>query len=249
MKAMILAAGLGRRLRPLTLDKPKALVEFMGEPLLGRIIRNLSLAGVDRIVVNVHHFATQVIAFLESRNYFDDLVVVSDESNRLMDTGGGLLKAQPLLEDDKPFIVHNVDVHTGLDINRLYRYHTDHGALVTIAVTDRSTSRSLLFDDEGCLAGWQHNQTGERKIVREYAGALHSYANSCVLVISQEFFTRNRLSGTVSLTDIYLDLAREQKITYFEHSRDYWYNLGDYQSLVNAENELKSYSDEYEDNR
>jgi len=238
MKAMILAAGMGTRLQPLTLDRPKALVPFLGVPLLERVITRLTAAGADSIVVNVHHFAPQVMAFLEEKKYFGGRVVVSDESDRLMDTGGGLLKAQALLEDDRPFILHNVDVHTGLDINRLYSYHAEHGALITIAVTGRHTSRSLLFDEQGYLAGWQHNQSGERRIVREYAGELQRLANSCVYVINREFFTLNRLSGIVSLTDQYLELAREHKITCFNHQGDYWYNLGDYESFRRTEQEL-----------
>jgi NDP-sugar pyrophosphorylase family protein len=212
----------------------------MGVPMLEMIILKLTEAGVDRIVVNIHYLAQQVIAYLESKNFFNGLVIISDEREKLLDTGGGLLKARELLEDDKPFILCNVDVYTGLDINKLYRYHCEHDALVTIAVTNRPTSRSLLFDTDGFLAGWQHNQTGERRIVRNYSGRLSDFANSCIYIINQEFFTLNRLRGAVSLTDIYLDLARDHKITYFEHNQDYWYNLGEYQSLVNAENELKA---------
>jgi len=239
MRAMILAAGLGTRLQPLTLDKPKPLVEFMGVPMLEMIILKLVAAGVDRIVVNIHYLAQQVIAYLESKNFFNGLIKISDEREKLLDTGGGLLKARELLEDDKPFILYNVDVYTGLDINELYRYHCEHDALVTIAVTNRLTSRSLLFDTAGLLAGWQHNQTGERRIVRNYSGRLSHFANSCIYIINQEFFTHNRLRGAVSFTDIYLDLARDHKITYFEHNQDYWYNLGIYESLVRAERELK----------
>jgi NDP-sugar pyrophosphorylase family protein len=240
MKAMILAAGLGTRLRPLTLDKPKPLVEFLGVPMLERIINKLTDSGTDRIIVNIHHFAEQVIAFMESKNYFNHRVVLSDERDRLMDTGGGLLKARELLKDDQPFILYNVDVHTGIDLAGLYRYHCDRGALITIAVTDRPTSRSLLFDREGYLTGWQHNQTGERKIVRNYSGQLRTFANSCVHIISQELFALNKLSGLVSLTDMYLELAREHKITYYIHNEDYWYNLGLYESFIQAEGELST---------
>jgi NDP-sugar pyrophosphorylase family protein len=240
MKAMILAAGLGTRLRPLTNDKPKALVPFMGVPMLEIIIQRLLAAGVDSIVVNIHHYARQVIAFMESRNYYNDRVILSDESDMLMDTGGGLLKARPDLEDDKPFILHNVDVYTNLDIKKLYDHHQKNDALITLAVTGRQTSRSLLFDQDGYLAGWKHNQTGERKVVRDTPGTLRAFANSCVHVLDQDFFKFNRLKGIMSLTDIYLDLAAEHNIASFVHSEDFWYNLGLLESFREAEQELKS---------
>ena len=240
MKAMILAAGLGTRLRPLTNDKPKALVPFMGVPMLEIIIQKLLAAGIDRIVGNIHHYADQVIDFMVSRNYYDDRVILSDERELLMDTGGGVLKARPYLEDDQPFILYNVDVYTNLDIKKLYDHHLKSDALVTLAVTSRQTSRSLLFDKDRYLAGWKHNQTGERKTVRDPAGTLQAYANSCVHILDQDFFTYNRLKGIVSLTDIYLGLAAEHKISCFVHNEDFWYNLGLLESFRKAEQKLKS---------
>jgi len=142
----------------------------------------------------------------------------------LMDTGGGVLKARPCLEDDQPFILYNVDVYTNLDIRKLYDHHMKNDALVTIAVTGRQTSRSLLFDKDGYLAGWQHNQTGEQRLVRKHPGILHAYANSCVHILDQDFFAYNQLEGIVSLTDIYLGLAAEHKISCFVHNDDFWYN-------------------------
>ncbi len=240
MKAMILAAGFGTRLRPLTNDRPKPLVSFMGVPMIEMIINKLLESGVEEIVVNIHHFADQMIAFMTSKDYYKGRVILSDERDLLMDTGGGLLKAQPYLEDDKPFILYNVDVHTGLDIKKLYDFHLQNDALISIAVSDRPTSRSLLFDSEGCLTGWQHNQTGEQKIVRPCSGTLKDFANSCVHIIDQDFFRLNRLTGAVSLTDMYLDLAGEHKITYFVHNDDFWYNLGLYESFLRAEKERRS---------
>jgi len=240
MKAMILAAGLGTRLSPLTNERPKPLVPFMGVPMIEMIINKLVDSGVEKIVVNIHHFADQMIDFMESKKYFSDRVILSDERDLLMDTGGGLLKAQACLEDDKPFILYNVDVHTGLDIKKLYDFHLENDALITIAVSDRQTSRSLLFNSDGCLTGWQHNLTGEQKIVRTYAGSLKDFANSCVHIIDQDFFKCNRHTGIVSLTDIYLGLAPEHKITYFAHNEDYWYNLGLYESFIKAEQEIQS---------
>ncbi len=238
MKAMILAAGMGTRLRPLTDHIPKPLVKFKGIPLLERIIYKLINIGVDSIVVNVHYLADQVIEYLSSKDFFDGKIVVSDETHRLMDTGGGVLKAEKFLNDGQPFILHNVDVYTDLDIKALYQFHKDNNALITIAVKKRPTSRCLLFNVHGQLAGWQHNQTGEQKIIREYSESLEDFGNSCIYVIDPEFFNLVNDTEPVSLTDIYLELAKKQEIMAYVHNEDYWYNLGLYETFRNAEKVL-----------
>ena len=146
MKAMILAAGLATRLRPLSDNTPKALVRFNGVPLLHRVVNNLLDAGIEAIIVNVHHFPEQVLSFLQEQNFYGDRVVISDEKDQLMDTGGALTHAAWFLDDGQPFMVHNVDVYTNLDLKDLIISHTGRKALVTIAVKDRPTSRSLLLD-------------------------------------------------------------------------------------------------------
>jgi MurNAc alpha-1-phosphate uridylyltransferase len=239
MKAMILAAGQGTRLKPLTDHIPKPLVRFNGVPLLEIIINRLFGSGIDGIVINIHHMADQVLKFLKKKDYYNGRVVISDERDRLMDTGGGVLKARDLLYSDEPFLLHNVDVLTNLDINQLIMSHKKEKALITIAVKKRPTSRLLLFDEKNCLAGWCHNETGEMRIVREYKGKLSSYGNSCVYVFNPEFFDLVDNQEPVSLTDIYLELARQHTIKAFIHNDDYWYNLGLYESFVNAESVMK----------
>ena len=239
MKAMILAAGQGTRLRPLTDHTPKPLVRFNGVPLLEIIMKRLFTAGFDEIVINIHHMADQVLDFLKRKNYYDGRVLISDERDRLMDTGGGVLKAKDLLYDDEPFLLHNVDVLTNLDINQLISSHKSEKALITIAVKKRSTSRLLLFDASNNLAGWHHNETGEMRIVREYEGELSSYGNSCVYIFNSDFFDLVDYPEPVSLTDIYLELARQHKIKAFIHNDDYWYNLGLYESFRKAETEIQ----------
>jgi len=236
---MILAAGQGTRLRPLTDHKPKPLVRFNGIPLLELIIEKLFISGIDDIVINIHHMADQVLEFLKMKNYYDGRVLVSDERDRLMDTGGGLLKARDLLYSDEPFLLHNVDVMTNLDINQLIMAHRSEKALITIAVKKRSTSRLLLFDENNCLTGWHHNETGERRIVRKYKGELTSYGNSCVYVFDPEFFQLVNVKEPVSLTDIYLELASQHRIKAFIHNNDYWYNLGLYETFIKAEAEVQ----------
>jgi len=240
MRAMILSAGQGTRLRPLTDHIPKPLVRFNGIPLLEIIIKRLLYFGMEKIIVNVHHMADQVVEFLRSREYYQDIVMVSDETDRLMDTGGGVLKATDLLNYGEPFIVHNVDVYTNLDINKLIRTHQSDNALITIAVKKRTTSRSLLFDEQNRLTGWQHNQTGEKKIIREYSGDLTDYGNSCVYIINPEFFSLVHTREPISLTDIYLDLAKKHIIKGYIHNEDYWYNLGLYDAFLKAETDVKN---------
>ena len=237
---MILAAGLGTRLRPLTDQIPKPLVRFQGKPLLEIIIDRLLFFGIEKIIVNIHHRADQVVEFLRSRDYFDGKVVVSDETDRLMDTGGGVLKARDLLDNNEPFVLYNVDVYTNLDINKLVASHKESNALITIAVKKRVPSRSLLFDEKNCLSGWQNNKTGEKKIIRDFKGGLTDYGNSCVYVINPDFFRLISVREPVPLTDLYLELARTCPIKGYVHNQDYWYNLGLYDTFLKAEAEVRS---------
>jgi len=238
MRAMILAAGHGTRLKPLTDNIPKPLVRFHGKPMLEIIIEKLLSSGIEKIVVNIHHLADQVVEFLRSRDYYNGRVVISDEINRLMDTGGGVLKARELLDNSEPFILYNVDVYTNLDINKLVAAHKTNNSLITIAVKKRTPSRSLLFDEQFSLSGWQNNKTGEKKIIRDFKGNLTDYGNSCVYVINPEFFRLISTREPVSLTDLYLDLAKIHPIKGFIHDQDYWYNLGLYDTFLKAEAEV-----------
>lgn len=154
MQAMILAAGLGTRLRPWTLEHPKALAPVDGVPMLERVILNLRDFGFDKIIVNAHHFSSQIIDFLSARNYGVD-IVVSDESGRLLDTGGGVLKAYPLFRE-MPVLVHNVDILSNADLPLLMRHNKSAGSDCTLLVSDRDSSRKLIFDDGMVLKGW-HN--------------------------------------------------------------------------------------------
>ena len=235
MKAMILAAGLATRLRPLTDNIPKALVRFKEVPLLHRVVNNLREAGIGEIIVNVHHFPDQVIDFLQAHNYYGRKVVVSDERERLMDTGGALIHAAWFLDDGNPFLVHNVDVYTNLDIRKLIDFHMNGDALVTMAVKDRPTSRSLLFDDRFRLIGWRHNEKAEEIMIPGEKQVAYSYGNSCIQVIQPEFFRLINTDEPFSLTGTYLELAKDHTIRGFEHNKDYWYDLGRYENFKRAE--------------
>ncbi|MGB1243748.1 MAG: sugar phosphate nucleotidyltransferase, partial [Chitinophagales bacterium] len=167
MKAMIFAAGLGTRLRPLTNDKPKALVEVNGKPLLEIVILQLKRYGFRDIVVNVHYFAKQIIRFLEAKNNFGIHIQISDESDLLLETGGGLQKAKHFLcSDDEPFLVHNVDILSDINLKALYQSHLEGSPLATLVVRNRKTSRYLLFDETNRLCGWKNVKTGEVRMMR-----------------------------------------------------------------------------------
>lgn len=170
MQAMIFAAGLGTRLKPLTDTMPKALVRVGGEPLIKRVIENLARAGVDRIVVNVHHFAGQIIDYLNENNNFGLDIRISDETSGLLETGGGIKKAAPLFAPDAPILIHNVDILSNVDLKKFYeaaivseerRVKDEEGGDAVLLVSWRKTKRYLLFDDDMRLVGWTNIETGE----------------------------------------------------------------------------------------
>lgn len=159
---MVFAAGVGSRLKPFTLEHPKALAPVAGVPAIERVMRRLVAAGVDEIVVNVHHFADQVVDFVTANNGFGVTVHFSDETGHLLETGGGIVKASDWLEGDTPFIVHNADIVTTIDLADMYRRHVECGADVTLLATPRKTSRHFFFDKaSNRLTGWDNAKTGE----------------------------------------------------------------------------------------
>ena len=161
MNALILAAGLGTRLGELTSDRPKALVEVGGRTMLEHQLRHLSAAGFGHFVINIHHFATKVRAYLREHDNFGLDIRLSDESGMLLDTGGGIRKAMRLFDDEQPVLVHNVDIFSGTDLRSLYQNHLDSGADATLLTARRNTSRYLYFSQEGALCGWSNEKTGE----------------------------------------------------------------------------------------
>lgn len=188
-QAMIFAAGLGTRLKPLTDTMPKALVRVGGKPLIEHVVDKLKASGFGRIVVNVHHFAPQVVDYLQENGNFGVDILVSDESAMLLDTGGGLKKAEPLFLPDAPVLIHNVDILSNVDLGWLYGEHGANDA--TLLVSERKTKRYLLFDDGMRLMGWTNVETGEVK--SPYSdldvNACKMYAFSGIHVFSPRLFT------------------------------------------------------------
>ena len=223
MKAMILAAGLGTRLKPFTDNKPKALFEVEGHTLLEWTIRYLKKYGVDELVINVHHFPDQVIEYLEQNKGFGLPCVISDERDNLMDTGGAIVQASKYLKGSDPFILMGIDVITGLDLGEMLRFHKEKKPLVTLGVKDRVTSRSLLFDSTMRLTGWRDNRSGEMKGEHDYAFAL---GFSVVHIIQPEIFNLITETGAFSIMDLYLRLMYSEKILGFRHDKSGWFEFG-----------------------
>lgn len=235
MKAMIFAAGMGTRLMPLTLNKPKALVEVNGTPMLEVILKKLINSGYQDIIVNVHHFANQVVDFIESKNRFGINIQISDETNELLDTGGGLKNASWFFDDGNPFLVHNVDVLCNINLIELSAFHFQSDRpLTTLAVKDRTTSRSLLVNKDGHLRGWRNNKTGETKFCREDENftpiAFHG-----IQMIEPVIFKYMTETGVFSMTDVYLRLAREHTINTYRKDNDLWMDMGTTENLAKAE--------------
>lgn len=241
MKAMILAAGIGTRLRPITLEKPKCLVEVQGISLLEHTIRYLKYFGVKEIVINVHHFADQIEQFIRDKNNFGIHIDLSDEREVLLDTGGGLAKAKWFFGDKKPFFLIASDVITDLDLRAIYDYHLNLGPLVTLAVKHRPSSREFLFDPAHRLCGWHNNVTGETRWVHQIPNPL-KIAFSTIHVIDPGLFDLVTETGAFSLIDLYLRLAGDHVILGFEHNETEWFEFGRIENLesLNQSPEIKT---------
>ena len=221
MKALIFAAGLGTRLKPLTDTMPKALVPIDGKPLLEHVILKLKAAGFNQIIVNVHHFPDQIIEFLKSKNNFDLRIEISDERDKLLDTGGGVKKAKWFFDDGKPFLVHNVDILSNIDLQSLYQQHLETSPLATLVVSERDTFRYFLFDKEARLKGWINEKTGEvRPDHLANTQLFNKLAFSGIQVLSPEVYKlMDHFPDHFSIVDFYLRNAAQQKIkAYVPHA-------------------------------
>jgi len=235
MKAMIFAAGLGTRLKPLTDFKPKALVEIKNISLLEIAINKLKKSGFDEIIINVHHFADMIIDFLKSKNNFGIRIEISDERDLLLDTGGGLEKASWFFDDGKSFLIYNVDILSDIDLRKMHQFHQASDSIATLAVINRITQRYLLVDDENILCGWQNIKSGEIKNVRETTSTLHQLAYSGIQIINPRIFSLMPEEKVFSIIDFYLSIAAKERITAFRHDESYWLDLGKLESLKKAE--------------
>jgi NDP-sugar pyrophosphorylase family protein len=241
MKAMVLAAGLGTRLRPLTDHRPKALVEIAGRTLLEITLSRLRAFGVREVIVNVHHFADMVVEYLQTRQNFGMRIEVSREEV-LLDTGGGLKKAAHFfLENsrplDQPFIVHNVDVLSNIDLGRMVRFHAENQALGTLAVQQRETSRSLLFDEQLRLSG---RRSGDKTELAHPSPSPLALAFCGIHVLSPRLLPMMTEDGVFSIIPFYLRLAAQgERILAFRADQYYWRDLGRPENVAQAAQDLK----------
>jgi len=237
MRAMVLAAGLGTRLRPLTDDRPKALVEVAGHTLLEITLRHLQQFGVREVIVNVHHFADMVVDYLKKQDNFGMRIEISRE-DVLLDTGGGLKKAAWFFLEDgrnEPFFVHNVDVISNIDLARMAQFHLEQDALATLAVQPRPTSRPLLFDSRGQFRG-RANPGGPQP----HPG-MHALAFSGIHVLSPRIFDRITETGAFSIIDSYMRLVAEgEKIVAFRADEYYWRDLGRPENVAAAARDIQT---------
>jgi NDP-sugar pyrophosphorylase family protein len=246
MKAMILAAGLGTRLRPLTEVLPKALVTVAGRTLLEIALTRLRSFGVTDVIVNVHHHAQMIVDYLKAHDNFGMRIEVSREEE-LLDTGGGLKKAAQFFSDSlqEPFILHNVDVLSTIDLGRMVSYHTKQRALATLAVQERASSRQLIFDEVGQLCGRRimrvaMTESPEIEWARPGLG-IRALAFSGIHVLSLEIFEKMNEQGAFSIIDAYLHLAsQDEKIVAFRADEYYWRDLGRPENLLDAARDIAS---------
>lgn len=237
MKAMIFAAGLGTRLKPFTDNHPKALAVVNGKPLLQRNIEYLKSFGINEIVINVHHFADQIIEFLEENNYFGIEITISDETDQVLETGGGLVKAKANFEED--FLVMNVDILTDLNLADFIKAHQENKALVTLAVSDRNSSRKLFFNKQNELKGWRNLKTEEEIKVIDSLDNCKELAFSGIHVISPALFDKITEKGKFSIMKVYMDLMQTESILGFDHSGGILIDVGRPESVLEAENYFK----------
>ncbi|HWX14919.1 MAG TPA: nucleotidyltransferase family protein [Methylocella sp.] len=247
MRAMVLAAGLGTRLRPLTDHRPKALVEVGGRTLLEIALARLASFGIGEVIVNVHHFADMIVDYLKANKNFGMRVEISREDDVLLDTGGGLKKAayfflQNSQSPEEPFILHNVDVISTIDLRRMAQFHSANHALATLAVQDRPTSRYLLFDEQFQLCGRKSGKEGQAELVRSSSHP-KALAFSGIHVISPRLFSQMTEEGVFSIITPYLRLAAQgEKIIAFRSDEYQWRDLGRIDDVTQADQEARQLS-------
>lgn len=236
---MLFAAGLGTRLHPLTVSKPKALVEVAGQTLLDRNLNLLALHGIHQVIVNVHHFPEQIIEHLRNSKNPQLEWVVSDESDVLLDTGGGLKKARPFFDDFQPFLVMNADIVTNINIKAMVDKHVESGAIATLAVRQRESSRAFLFNKKNQLCGWQDTKKEKIRMSR-MENNLQPLAFSGIQVLSPSIFSHFPDIPIFSLVDLYLEAAKKENIIAYSHDSDFWFDAGSVEKVKEIEHFLSN---------
>ena len=238
MNAFIFAAGLGTRLKPLTDTMPKALVPVGGKPLLAHVIEKLKAAGCKKIVINIHHFGDMIIDYVKSQNNFGIEILFSDERQMLLETGGAIKHAVDLLGDE-PFLIHNVDILSNVDLKALIEAHNESGSAATLLVSKRNSTRALLFNAEGNLTAWTNKTTGEVK--SPYSDIdisnLNEFAFSGIHIFSPRLFKYfGAYPEKFSIIDFYLNTCKDENIKAYTQEGLQLLDVGKLDSLEKAEN-------------
>lgn len=240
INAMIFAAGLGTRLQHYTKNCPKALVSLNGKPLLEHCILKLKDFGVDRIVINVHHFADQIEEFLRSKSNFGMDILISDERDLLLDTGGAIKKAKSLFLPNTPILIYNVDILSSLNLEDLLAAHESKHALATLNLRDKNTNRHLCFNQDALLCAWKNDATQEVKIVNESHLNSSAYSFSGIHIIDSKLLDLIEEEGVFSIIDLYLRLAKDYPIAGYHDKSEIWMDLGKPEELLKAEKILEN---------
>lgn len=237
MKALIFAAGMGTRLKPLTDNCPKALVKVAGKPMLQILIERLKKQNINELVINIHHFGRQIIDFLAKNNNFGCRIEISDERHKLLDTGGGLKKAEKFLKDQDYFLIHNADIFSENSLAELETVHKLSGALATLSVKKRPASRKFGFNDKDQLCAWKNFETGETIFSRASQQNLNYLAFSGIHIVSRKIFSYLKPDEKYSITPEYIKLAAKHKIIAHEHCEPL-FDLGTPDRIAKAEKYL-----------
>lgn len=235
MKAFILAAGLGTRLKPFTNHHPKALATINGVTLLELTIKKLQENKIFHIVINVHHFAQQIIDLLEKENGFGSKFEISNEIDELLETGGGLKKAAPFLRDEKDFVMVNVDILSDIQLLEMIQFHQQENAIATLAVQNRQSSRYLLFDEKQQLGGWKNVKTNELKLSNPDLSTWKEMAFSGIQMLRNDIFDYMPSENKFSIIDVYLELCKKQKVLAWDHSNNFLIDAGRPENIKIAE--------------
>lgn len=233
MKALIFAAGKGTRLQPFTNSHPKALAEVNGIPLLERNIKYLQSYDINDFVINIHHFGEQIIDFLKLKNNFGANIEISDERKELLETGGGLIFAKEFLSSEEDFLIMNADILTDLNISDFVKSHLESQNFVTLAVSDRKSSRKLFFDDQMILKGWKNVGTGETRMASTNLD-FKELAFSGIHCINSAIFNKIKRTGKFSIMEEYLDMMMTEQIVGYEHHANL-IDVGKPESITEAE--------------
>lgn len=238
-KAIILSAGLGSRLRPVTSDKPKALVKVDGIPLIDYAIQHCRHFGIRHFIINIHHFGEQIIQHIRERNYTDLLIEFSDESNALLETGGGIRKAGWFFGNCTEILAYNVDILTNLNLTRLIDFHREKKPLATLAVRNRKTSRYILIDESTRMVGWKNMSTNETLIKVVPHSRIKPYGFSGIQVLSPKILKIfETYPDRFSIMDAYISLCKENFILSYPHDKDFWMDIGKLDMLAEADKVL-----------